>query len=180
MTTGRINQVTIVHRAKRPTARVSGQKRCQVTGKGTEAQGPRRWPGLCQARGWFLLLSSPEFPRAPSAGETRSPKRPDTPPKSPKRRPCRKVLRVARSPAGRYPRWLCYRAGQRPCTHRAQPSALAASCSAFSCFARRLGSPARGPAADAQQRTSRRLWKEGSASFPTSPLLRFQKRNAAS
>jgi hypothetical protein len=95
-----------------------------VTGSGAEAcEVARPAPAVCRAGRAPRLLSPPEFPRASSAGEEGSPKRPNAPPKSPKRRPCQEVPRE-RSPTGRYPRWLRSRAGQRPSTHRAQPSAL--------------------------------------------------------
>jgi hypothetical protein len=92
MTTGRINQVTIVRRL-RPTARVSGRKSplgYWVGGPG----GPRgraarpAEAGLAAGHIRFPLLDSPERRRRARAGSERAPK---SPPKRPKRRPGREV-----------------------------------------------------------------------------------------
>jgi hypothetical protein len=70
MTTGRINQVTIVRLGCRPTARFTGRKRYLVTWTGGHgARAPRSSPGtVAVARRWAHPLSPSEFPRALSAG----------------------------------------------------------------------------------------------------------------
>ena len=92
MTTGRINQVTIVRRL-RPTARVSGRKSSLgywVGGRGGP-RGPAARParaGLAAGHICFPLLNSPERRRRARAGSVRAP---ESPPKRPKRRPDREV-----------------------------------------------------------------------------------------
>ena len=107
MTTGRINQVTIVTpRVRRPTTLFRG-KRSLVTGPaGVGARGACRSGGLGPPRSAPHPLPSSEFPRAPSAsGRGAHDGAPRTLPKRPKRRPFGRVQREA-SPAVGCPRWL--------------------------------------------------------------------------
>jgi len=69
MTTGRINQVTIVRRGW-PTARISGRKSCLVTGKRTFWRVPRppQRARQGQTRRGRHPPSPSRFPRALSAG----------------------------------------------------------------------------------------------------------------
>jgi hypothetical protein len=77
MTTGRINQVTIVRRL-RPTARVSGQKSSlSYWVAGTRPAWPRSSSGVRRSRRGSHPLSPPEFPRALSAGENGEQTRPE-------------------------------------------------------------------------------------------------------
>jgi hypothetical protein len=91
MTTGRINQVTIVRRL-RPTARFSGRKSSlSYWVGGHEARVAallvRLGAGLAAGHICFPLLNSPERCRQARAGS----ESPVTPPRRPKRRPAREV-----------------------------------------------------------------------------------------
>ena len=123
MTTGRINQVTIVRRG-RPTARITGQKSSLVTGSGAVRPTVRAArPGEGRACRGAHPFSPSEFPRAPSAGGRGAQSTPNTPPKRPKRRPSQEVR-----PRSGFPNWAVPpaafgKSGQRPGAHIAQPSA---------------------------------------------------------
>ena len=70
MTTGRINQVTIVRRVKANRPCFRAEEFTKLLGR--RAQGPRgraARPALRRSRRGSHPLSPPEFPRAPSAGE---------------------------------------------------------------------------------------------------------------
>jgi len=100
MTTGRINQVTIVRRV-RPTARVSGQKSLLVTGSAgasarVAAAARPACAGLAADHIRFPLLNSPERRRQVRAARG---SRLDATPKRPKRRPDQEV-----QPCG-FPSW---------------------------------------------------------------------------
>ena len=138
MTTGRINQVTIVNANKGPLWRlplVAQRKRFFVTfvmalsPEGPEDRPVRRRQEQPPRRGRrshsWLPLSPSRFPRALSAGHTCQASREvgRVPPRRPKRRPLPKVAAIQRSPRGRYLLLLSFRLGQRPVIHRAHPSA---------------------------------------------------------
>ena len=124
MTTGRINQVTIVRRG-RPTARIAGWKSSLVTVVGGAREAHREAAQLVRQgrsrRGPHPLPPS-GFPRAPSAGgrETRS--IPRAPPKRPKRRPCLKARPETGFASWRVPPVAFGKSGQRPGAHIAHPA----------------------------------------------------------
>lgn len=100
MTTGRINQVTIVRRGDGQLLETQGEEISSYWG-GPLVSGPRgaaAEPGMSQVRDRPHLLSPFEFPKALSAGGSGSPKLPSTPPKSLKRRPCREGQRPKAPP----------------------------------------------------------------------------------
>lgn len=70
------------------------------------------------------LLSPPEFPRARSAGGRENAERLSHTAYAPQEEAQHKRFCPKASPAGRYPRRLVDKFGQRPVIHRAHPSAL--------------------------------------------------------
>ena len=102
---------------------VQGGRVHYVTGSaGAGPAWPRSSSGACRSRRGSHPLSPPEFPRAPSAGESgaRTPRNHRL--SAPRGGPTGRFSPEA-SPTGRYPRWLCYRSGEPPSTHIAHPSA---------------------------------------------------------
>ena len=108
MTTGRINQVTIVApvKANRPYFRAEEFSSYWVGGRG----GPRgraarpAFAGLAAGHICFPLLNSPERRRQARAGGVSTPRRHRL--GAPRGGPTGRFSPVA-SPTGRYPRWLC-------------------------------------------------------------------------
>ena len=155
MTTGRINQVTIVRRGW-PTARVSGRKRCLVTSTaglltGTAPTAARpAGPDLPRAASTFpLSISQSAVSRYGSALTSVR-----VPPQRPKRRPRSQRFSYSASPAGGYLPMLFGRCSNLPTAHRAHPAAfrdesLAPNQAARAPQDRKCGCDVRGLAADA-------------------------------
>ncbi|KAM7209591.1 hypothetical protein V8F06_014859 [Rhypophila decipiens] len=130
MTTGRINQVTIVRRgaANRPGYRAE-EISSHWVGCGAR-RGPHRAGGVAWPRARLAALHI-RFPPLNSPGRGRqggwggAESAPSTPPKRPKRRPSQEGRPLTASPTGRCPRAAHGMSGQRPGAHRAQPSAHA-------------------------------------------------------
>src|SRR3954463_15151860 len=104
MTTGRINQVTIVRWGDQPTARVSGQSRYLVTGTGAEARGvallARREPGLPRTPSAFPFLISQSSVGRSDRAPRRLTHRLRAPRGGPARRVCANAHQLAGTPGG--------------------------------------------------------------------------------